>query len=204
MSSIFVHLPLTKCFSILYLVSPSVKNKNLLYFARVGLIVLVIQIALGGWVSTNYAAVVCTDFPMCQGQFWPDMHFEHAFHLIRELGETPEGDLLTIQNLTAIHVTHRIGALLLAVILGGLIAVLWARPGFQVLAYSLAFLLLLQLAMGIGNVVFQLPLWLAVAHNGGAALLVMMLVVINYQVAQASRDDRTFSGQVSLNSHPIY
>lgn len=163
------------------------EHKWLRKLARLSLVAVVIQIALGGWVSTNYAAVVCTDFPTCQGKLWPSMDFEHAFHLIRQLGQTPYGDMLTIENLTAIHVVHRIGALLLTGILGVLIVALWRRPRFQLLAYKLSAVLILQLLMGIGNVVFQLPLWLAVAHNGGAALLLMVLVLINYRVANCNK-----------------
>jgi cytochrome c oxidase assembly protein subunit 15 len=150
--------------------------------ARLGLLVVALQIILGGWVSTNYAAVVCTDFPRCQGSYWPHMEFNHAFHVIRELGKTPDNEMLNVASLTAIHFIHRIGALVVTLVLGCLALALWRHPASKLLAVYLVATLCLQIAMGIGNVVFQLPLWLAVAHNGGAALLLVTLILINYRV----------------------
>lgn len=164
-------------------VAPPKDMSRLRLAARIGMVAVMFQIALGGWVSTNYAAVVCTDFPTCQGSFWPHMEFNDAFHIIRKLGETPEGDMLNVASLTAIHYIHRIGALVLTAILGGLAYLLWQNAGTRLLAIKLMAVLGLQIVMGIGNVVFQLPLWLAVAHNGGAALLLVTLVLINYRVA---------------------
>lgn len=163
-------------------VSPPQDMKHLKLLARLGLLAVAIQIVLGGWVSTNYAAVVCTDFPTCQGSMWPEMEFDHAFHAVRELGETPEGEIMSIQSLTAIHFVHRIGALVVTIVIGALAVALWRHPGTQVLSIKLSAVLLLQILMGIGNVVFQLPLWLAVAHNGGAALLLVTLILVNYRV----------------------
>lgn len=164
-------------------VSPPKDQRGLIALARLALAVLAVQIVLGGWVSTNYAAVVCTDFPTCQGSFWPDMEFRHAFHAIRELGETPEGTMLNISSLTAIHFVHRLGALVVTLVLGSLAVALWRHAGTQLLAMAVVGVLTLQIAMGIGNVLFQLPLWLAVLHNGGAALLLMTLVLVNYRLA---------------------
>lgn len=164
-------------------VSPPKDLRTLQILARVGLLAVIAQIVLGGWVSTNYAAVVCTDFPTCQGSMWPHMEFEHAFHIKRELGETPDGQILNVASLTAIHFTHRIGALLVTLVLGVLAFNLWRHPGTQVLAIKVVAVLTLQIAMGIGNVVFQLPLWLAVAHNGGAALLLVTLILVNYRLS---------------------
>lgn len=164
-------------------VAPPADNLKLRLLARLGFVAVACQIILGGWVSTNYAAVVCTDFPTCQGSMWPHMEFDHAFHIVRELGETPEGEILNVASLTAIHFIHRIGALVVTAILGVLAFALWRNPGTQVLAIKVLAVLALQIAMGIGNVVFQLPLWLAVAHNGGAALLLVTLILVNYRVA---------------------
>lgn len=164
-------------------VAPPRDMGSLRVLARVGLVAVAAQIVLGGWVSTNYAAVVCTDFPTCQGSFWPQMEFKHAFHVVRELGETPDGQNLNVASLTAIHFIHRIGALVVTGILGFLAFALWRNPGTKPLAIKLVAVLALQIAMGIGNVVFQLPLWLAVAHNGGAALLLVTLILVNYRVA---------------------
>ncbi|MDP3188068.1 heme A synthase [Limnobacter sp.] len=162
----------------------SVQNASRLrLLARVGLLAVIAQIILGGWVSTNYAAVVCTDFPTCHGSMWPNMEFDHAFHIVRELGETADGEILNVASLTAIHFIHRLGALVVTAILAFLVFALWRNPGSKPLAVKVAAVLGLQIAMGIGNVVFQLPLWLAVAHNGGAALLLVTLILVNYRVA---------------------
>ncbi|NJM33191.1 MAG: heme A synthase [Limnobacter sp.] len=164
-------------------VAPPAESRHVKQVARLGLLVVALQIVLGGWVSTNYAAVVCTSFPGCQGSLWPDMEFNHAFHAVRELGETPEGDMLNVASLTAIHMVHRAGALVVAIVLAVLAIMLWRRPGMQVLALTLVAALTLQIGMGIGNVLLHLPLWLAVLHNGGAALLLMVLILINYRLA---------------------
>lgn len=164
-------------------VTPPVELHRLQWLARLGLVVVIAQIALGGWVSTNYAAVVCTDFPTCHGSYWPQMEFEHAFHIVRELGETPEGQILSVNSLTAIHYTHRIGALVVTSVLLTLAFALWRHAGTQVLAIKVVAVLTLQVLMGIGNVVMKLPLWLAVAHNGGAALLLVTLILVNYRLS---------------------
>lgn len=164
-------------------VAPVHDTRGLLWLARLGLVVVCAQIILGGWVSTNYAAVVCTDFPTCQGSYWPTMEFNHAFHMVRELGETPDGQMLNVASLTAIHMTHRLGALVVTAVLLLLAARLWRNPGTKALAIKVVAVLALQVTMGIGNVVMHLPLWLAVAHNGGAALLLVTLILVNYRVA---------------------
>ncbi len=151
--------------------------------ARLSLLAVIIQIILGGWVSTNYAAVVCSDFPGCQGTLWPAMEFKQAFHIVRELGETPDGEILNMASLTAIHWVHRMGAAVLTAILSVLVFALWLNSATKRLAITLAGVLILQIAIGIGNVLFQLPLWLAVAHNGGAALLLLVLILVNYRLS---------------------
>jgi len=148
----------------------------------VGMVGLVMQISLGGWTSTNYAALACTDFPTCQGKWIPDADFTHAFHLIRPLGQTPDGDPIPFQALTAIHFSHRIGAIVATGLLLWLIALAWSRPGLRALAVGLLAALTIQILLGISNVVFSLPLWLAIAHNGGAAVLVMVMVMLKFRV----------------------
>lgn len=150
--------------------------------ASVGLLLVIIQIALGGWVSTNYAALACTDFPLCQGSLVPAMDFEHAFTLRRELGQTADGDLLPLNALTAIHWTHRAMALVVALYLVWLASRLVRTPGYAGLAAVVTALLVLQVGLGIANVLLSLPLGLAVAHNAGAALLLSSLVALNYRV----------------------
>jgi len=150
--------------------------------AAIGLALLVTQIALGGWVSTNYAALACTDFPLCQGVWMPPMDFEHGFTLHRELGETASGELLPMTALTAIHWMHRVMALIVFLYLGLLVLRLLRTPGYASLGLVIGGLLLLQVSLGISNVLFSLPLAVAVAHNAGAALLLSSLVLLNYRV----------------------
>jgi len=151
-----------------------------------GLLVLACQIMLGGWTSSNYAALACTDFPLCQGAWLPPMDFAHAFHLVRELGINADGSKLPLAALTAIHWTHRLGALLTFFYLGGLSVKLLRTSAWNMLGVMLGGALLLQLTLGISNVVFSLPLPVAVSHNAGAALLLILLVLINSRIARAS------------------
>ena len=153
--------------------------------ARLAFVVLVAQIALGGWTSTNYAALACTDFPRCHGSFAPVADYANAFHVVRELGMTAAGDLLSNAALTAIHWSHRVGALVTAV---ALFLLGWGlcrqRACFAIGATVLA-VLMLQLGLGIANVLLSLPLPLAAAHNAGAALLVGVMVWANYRLSAA-------------------
>lgn len=149
-------------------------------YAGVALALLVAQVALGGWVSTNYAVLACTDFPTCQGQWWPPMDFEHGFALLRELGAGKDGGYLPFAALTAIHVTHRVGALVVIVVVGGLALALIRQPEPAARRYGLALVIGLawQFATGLGNVVLGWPLLAAVAHTGGAAALIAVLTAL--------------------------
>jgi heme a synthase len=146
--------------------------------ALAALAVLGVQIALGGWVSANYAALACLDLPLCRGQVMPPMDFANAFHMVRELGQTADGGLLSIDALTAIHWTHRTFALVVVAVTG------WAAwktlPVLRSLGLVLFGLLILQFSLGVANVAFSLPLPLAAAHNAGAAALLLALVVLNF------------------------
>jgi len=159
---------------------------RLLPYARAGLALLAIQIVLGGWVSTNYAALACRDLPTCQGSWWPIMNFADAFHIGRELGKTVTGDGLSLEALTAIHWVHRLGAVVITLWIAAL-ALATARAGAPGLGLALAGGLAAQLVLGISNVVFGLPLPVAVAHNAGAAVLLVVLVVLNFQAHLAVR-----------------
>jgi cytochrome c oxidase assembly protein subunit 15 len=150
--------------------------------ALFGLALVVTQIALGGWVSTNYAALACTDFPLCQGVWMPLMEFEPGFTLHRELGETATGELLPLTALTAIHWVHRVMALVVTLYLGWLALRLLRAPGYAGMGLAIGALLALQVSLGIGNVLSSLPLALAVAHNTGAALLLAGMVWLNFQM----------------------
>ncbi len=148
--------------------------------AAFALCVVATQILLGGWVSANYAALACPDWPLCLGLVVPPMDFSHAFHLVRELGHTGDGEMLPFAALTAIHWTHRTFALLVVLVVG------WtAYRGFRVralrpLAWLLAAVLGIQFSLGVANVLAGLPLAVADAHNAGAALLLGSLVVLNF------------------------
>ena len=149
--------------------------------ATVALLVLFMQGALGGCVSTNYAALACSDFPLCHGELVPRMDMENGFHLWRELGRTASGDYLTVDALTAIHWTHRCFALLVVAALGYAAAQAMKVAELVRLGKFILLVLGLQLVTGISTVFLSWPLALAVLHNGGAALLVLLLVVLNFR-----------------------
>jgi heme a synthase len=146
--------------------------------AATALAALALQIALGGWVSANYAALACPDLPLCRGQLAPPMDFGNAFHVVRELGRTGEGGLLPLEALTAIHWTHRVFALV--VLAGVLLSAVRVWRAMRALGMLLAALVVLQFSLGVANVALGLPLGLAAAHNAGAALLCASLVVLNF------------------------
>ncbi len=155
--------------------------------AALGLLLLVVQIALGGWVSTNYAALACIDLPTCHDEWAPKMDFQHGFQLLRELGQTAAGDKLSYDALTAIHWTHRVGAVVVTLYLA-MLALLAARmQGLRGIAAALGGLLALQVALGIGNILTGLKLAVAVGHNAGAALLLVTLVVLNFALSRRPR-----------------
>lgn len=141
------------------------------------LLAVLAQIALGGWVSSNYAATICADFPTCQGSWWPAMDGHHAFTLDRELGNTASGALLPATALIAIHWAHRLGAGGVLLLAGAFALRLRVRPETRHYGQILLAALALQIGLGIANVLLQLPLPLAVAHNTGAALLLCATLV---------------------------
>jgi cytochrome c oxidase assembly protein subunit 15 len=132
------------------------------------------QVALGGWVSTNYAVLACSDFPTCQGSWWPAMEFAQGFELWRDLGKTSAGEHVTFAALTAIHYTHRLAAYVVFIPLVVLAWQLRAGPLRRV-AHVLAGLAAWQFASGLSNVVLGWPLVAAIAHTAGAAALVVAL-----------------------------
>jgi heme a synthase len=161
----------------------SVSGKLRLH-AALALLAVIVQIALGGWVSSNYAALACSDFPTCRGDWWPEMDLAQAFQFYRELGQTADGALLSNAALTAIHWMHRVGALTVTLIVGSLCYVLYRRPEGRNWAWALAACVLLQLGLGVANVLLALPLPLAVAHNAGAALLLGVTLALNVRLGQ--------------------
>ncbi|AVP57039.1 COX15/CtaA family protein [Pulveribacter suum] len=133
------------------------------------------QLLLGGWVSTNYAVLACSTFPQCQGAWWPDMAFAEGFELWRPLGLRGDGSHISFAALTAIHYAHRLAAYGVLAALGLLAWRLGRVPALRVQARWLAALALAQLATGLSNVVLGWPLAAAVLHTGGAAALVVVL-----------------------------
>jgi len=144
--------------------------------------VLAVQIALGGWVSTNYATLACDEFPLCDGQLVPPMDFEHGFHLWRELGKTAAGHYLPFTALVAIHWVHRMSAIVVVLVLGMAIWKALPHASLRPTAQRLALALALQLFTGVATVYFDFPLAIAVLHNAGAALLVLLVTMLNYRV----------------------
>ncbi len=165
---------------------PTSPTTGLRALAIAAFVALAVQIALGGWVSANYAVLACSDFPTCQGVWLPTMDFANGFTWWRELGRDAHGGYLSVAALTAIHWTHRTFAAIVAALGVALAVRLWRSPGFEGVARALAALLAAQWATGLVNVVFAWPLVAAVLHDAGAAALVTMLVVINYRLSPTS------------------
>jgi heme a synthase len=153
-------------------------------FALISLLVLALQIALGGWTSSNYAAVACPDFPTCQNSYWPDMDSKEAFVLWRGLGIDYEGGVLNHPARVAIHFVHRLGAIATAIFLGFTAFLAWrsANRSVRVAGIVVAAALLAQLVLGPLMVIKGFPLSLATAHNGVAALLLISVVWLNRAV----------------------
>ena len=168
---------------------------------RAGLVAVavlaLVQITLGGWVSTNYAVLACQDFPTCQGSWWPPMAFDEAFAVRRPLGGGADGGYLPFPALTAIHMAHRLGA---AVLLPALAMLAWGlhregAPG-KGWARILVGIGLWQLASGLSNVLLGWPLLAAVAHTAGSAALVVTLTFLLVRTGRGLAPGEAWSGQV--------
>ena len=146
--------------------------------ARVAFAVVVLQIMLGGWVSSNYAALACYDFPSCDGTYAPPMDLQQGFNIFQSVGPNYLGGIMTIEARTAIHWVHRIGAIIVLFVVGGLVLQVVRRVA--VVGYALLAVLVAQITLGILNVVWVLPLLNATAHNTVGALLLLVLVTINF------------------------
>ena len=147
---------------------------------------ILMQIALGGWTSANYAAMACTDYPLCQGQLMPtDLDWSHAFVFNRELGQTSDGQMLSLQTLTAIHWTHRSFALVVLAACIALAIQLKRQETTHTLGNLLLIAVLAQVCLGISNVWLQWPLGLAVLHNTGAAILLAVAVYTSVQLQRS-------------------
>lgn len=153
---------------------------------------LVLQIALGGWVSTNYAVLACQGFPTCNGQWWPSMNLAEGFTILRELGHTGQGALLSFDALVGIHFVHRVFAIVVLGAIGWLAWRLAQHAPTRRYGLGLAALGVLQLASGLSNVVLGWPIAAALGHSAGAAALVFVLTQLLARsarpVAAAVRD----------------
>ncbi|RFP22879.1 heme A synthase [Duganella sp. BJB488] len=178
---------------------PAMRNIRLL--AAASAVLLLAQLALGGWTSTNYATLACTDFPLCGGKLVPDMDFEHGFTLWRELGKTAAGHYLPFSALTAIHWVHRNFGLLVALVAGYTAWRAWEHAALHKTARYLALTLGAQIATGIATIYLSFPLAIAVLHNAGAALLVLLLTMLNYKAKyQYDLAKKAVSGAASLHT----
>ena len=151
--------------------------------ALAGAAVLVVQIALGGWTSANYAALACPDFPTCQTRWWPPVaDFREGFVLFRELGVDYEGGVLDNPARVAIHFTHRLGAVAAAIALGLLGWTMTRRPRLRPDGIAVLGALGVQLVLGASIIIYSVPLSVAVAHNGVAALLLLAVLNANQRI----------------------
>lgn len=175
---------------------------GLLGFGYFVLLVLIGQIALGGWTSTNYAAVVCNQLPFCEAGWQERFSLQSVFHL--PLGhETYEYGVLTYEARMSIHVLHRMGAIFTLLVFGAFLILCWRRAQTMVmrrLIIGMSFLLALQLTLGLINIIALVPLWNAVAHNLVAANLLMLLLVFLRQIVLRGENIRDMS--VSLRPLP--
>ena len=148
------------------------------WLAKIAFVAVVVQIILGGWVSSNYAALACYDFPSCDGTYTPNIDLQQGFNIFQSVGPNYLGGLMTNEARMAIHWVHRIGAIVVLLVVGGL--VIQTVKQTAVIGYALLAVLVTQITLGILNVVWVLPLLNATAHNTVGALLLLVLVTINF------------------------
>ena len=162
---------------------PVIARNKMLLFTYIGLFLVVGQIFLGGWVSTNYAALACADFPLCNGKLLPDTDFAAGFNFFHPIGVNYEGGILDEPARTAIHFAHRIGALLVAAywFIFYLIVRIKSSPIQEELSLIIA-AIICQIILGITNVLGGLPLLIATAHNGMAALLLLSVLLLVFNL----------------------
>lgn len=155
--------------------------------AAAGLIIVFIQIALGGWTTSNYAAVACPDFPTCQNEYWPEMDFPKGFNLFQELGPNYLGGKMENSARVAIHMSHRLGAIITSIFVIFLFLRLQKVDAIQARRLSMVMLAVLfcQIGLGLANVIFHFPLTVAVLHNGVGALLLLTMVALNQRIQTA-------------------
>lgn len=168
--------------------------RTLKILGAVGLLVVIMQISLGGWTSSNYAALACPDLPTCQGQWFPPMNFSEGFDVGQSIGPNYLGGQLHAEARTAIHYAHRLGAILTFILLSLLVwqtfKISHAMTGehknsLRLLAAFIFVALITQVCLGLSNIIWSLPLNIAVAHNLGGALLLISMVAYNFRLGRA-------------------
>jgi len=162
----------------------TLKYKYEIFLVRFSLFVLFIQIFLGGWTSTNYAGLACTDFPTCHGAIIPNLNFKDAFDLFRDLGKLRDGTALTLAVFETIQWAHRLGALITWLFFGYLASVILKYKAMRSLGYILLFVITAQFIVGVANLLLHLPTVLAVIHTFGAASLVVLVAILNSRITK--------------------
>ena len=162
----------------------NVTQGRLKTWALVGFILILGQVFLGGWMSSNYAALACSTLPECNGSWWPEMNFSEGFDLTQTLGPSYLGGLMNSEARTAIHVLHRYGAIILGVYILLMSYLLLSQDDRRLRKFGLAFLVVffVQFCLGLANIYYFLPLPVAVAHNFGGACLFVLSISLNYVV----------------------
>ena len=157
--------------------------------AIVGLVVVILQIVIGGWLSSNYAALACPDFPLCQNQLWPTANFAQGFNVAQTIGPNYLGGQLSSDARTAIHLTHRLGAIVVLLVCSWLAIRLWLIGEGKTMRFALILtgVLVAQLTLGVLNIVLSLPILIAVAHNAGGALLLVVLLTLNHRIVMLTK-----------------
>ncbi|MBW6391957.1 COX15/CtaA family protein [Billgrantia antri] len=157
--------------------APGAPRRRLTPLWGLAMLLLVLQLALGGWVSSNYAGIACQGFPTCNGQWWPEMDWSEGFHLTQTVGPNYLYGQLHAEARTAIHLGHRLGALLLGLALLALALRHWGEARMRPWLAGLVAAYAVQLGLGVANVLMWLPLWLALLHTAGAVSLVLLLTL---------------------------
>lgn len=187
----------------------AIAHENIVRLKRARVLVIVatalviVQIALGAWVASNYAAVACSELPTCEGEWWPAMDFEHGFNVFQQVGPNYLGGQLHNEGRIAIHLSHRIGAIVVLVFVSAALIALWRSSSNQRLRQGVAIsavLLALQILLGLANIWLQLPVSVAVAHNAGGAALLLSLIHLLYRLQPVQAAQRRHSIETSGSS----
>jgi len=179
---------------------------SLKWLSRISFFVLLVQIFLGGWTSSNYAGLACPDFPTCQAEWWPDVDYFDAFLVSTDIGVDYEGGILGNSARAAIHFTHRLGAIVTFLVLSLLAIKSVGYPKEKALARGaaiLSFLLFLQVGLGIANVVLRMPVAVAAAHNGVAALLLLAIAYIRFYSTSTHCIPEQLGDEVALDGSDV-